>query len=116
MRLLTGSASWYATALETLPGGSTRAMIFTPPVPPYAVRGSGFTLVDADGHEVIDLQGNLTSLVHGHAHPAIVAAVTEAAANGTSVGLPTEAEVALAAHLVDRVGCIERIRFANSGT
>src|SRR5438477_11039317 len=116
MKLLTGSASWYATALEALPGGSTRATIFTPPVPPYAVRGSGFTLMDADGHEVIDLQGNQTTLVHGNAHPAIVEAVAAAAADGTSFGLPTAAEVELAEHLVERIDCVERVRFANSGT
>jgi glutamate-1-semialdehyde 2,1-aminomutase len=116
MGLLTDSASLYATALEALPGGSSRATIFTPPVPPYAVRGSGFTLVDADGHEVIDLQGNQTTLVHGNAHPAIVRAVAEAAADGTSFGLPTAAEVELASLLVDRIACVERIRFANSGT
>jgi glutamate-1-semialdehyde 2,1-aminomutase len=116
MRLLTGSASLYATALERLPGGSSRATIFTPPVPPYAVRGSGFTLVDADGREVIDLQGNQTTLVHGNAHPAIVAAVAEAAARGTSFGLPTAAEVELAGALVERIPCVERVRFANSGT
>ena len=116
MGLLTGSASWYATALEALPGGSSRATIFTPPVPPYAVRGSGFTLIDADGREVIDLQGNQTTLVHGNAHPAIVAAVAEAAADGTSFGLPTAAEVELAEHLVERIDCVERVRFANSGT
>jgi glutamate-1-semialdehyde 2,1-aminomutase len=110
------SESLYERALERLPGGNTRATLFTPPVPPYAVRGSGYTIVDADGHEVIDLQGNLTSLVHGHAHPEIVRAVTAAAAAGTSFGLPTEAEVALASHLVERIGCVERIRFANSGT
>ena len=113
---MTGSASWYEAAVRLLPGGNTRATLFTPPVPPYAVRGAGFTLVDADGHEVIDLQGNLTALVHGHAHPAIVAAVTEAATRGSSFGLPTAAEVELAAHLVDRIGCVERVRFANSGT
>jgi glutamate-1-semialdehyde 2,1-aminomutase len=113
---MTGSASWYEAALEALPGGSSRATIFTPPVPPYAVRGSGFTLVDADGREVIDLQGNQTTLVHGNAHPAIVDAVAEAAACGTSFGLPTTAEVELAEHLVQRVDCVERVRFANSGT
>jgi glutamate-1-semialdehyde 2,1-aminomutase len=102
--------------VERLPGGSTRATIFTPPVPPYAVRGEGFLLVDADGHEVIDLQGNQTALVHGHAHPEIVTAVAEAAALGTSVGLPTPAEVELAERLVGRIPSVERIRFANSGT
>jgi glutamate-1-semialdehyde 2,1-aminomutase len=85
-------------------------------VPPYAVRGAGFLVVDADGHEVIDLQGNQTALVHGHAHPDIVAAVAEAAALGTSFGLPTPAEVELAERLVERIPSVERIRFANSGT
>lgn len=112
----TSSASFYELALTRLPGGSTRATIFTPPSPPYAVRGSGFLLVDADGHEVIDLQGNQTSLVHGHAHPEIVAAIAEAAANGASVGLPTPAEVELAGRLVERIPSVDRIRFANSGT
>jgi glutamate-1-semialdehyde 2,1-aminomutase len=85
-------------------------------VPPYAVRGQGFLVVDADGHEVIDLQGNQTALVHGHAHPEIVAVVAETAALGTSVGLPTPAEVELAERLVDRIPSVDRIRFANSGT
>jgi len=85
-------------------------------VPPYAVRGSGFLVVDADGHEVIDLQGNQTALVHGHAHPQIVAAVVEAAAAGASFGLPNTAEVELAERLRKRIPVVERIRFANSGT
>lgn len=80
------------------------------------MRGTGCRLVDADGHEVIDLQGNQTALVHGHAHPAIVAAVAEAAAAGSSFGLPTPAEVELAGRLVDRIPAVERIRFASSGT
>ena len=85
-------------------------------MPPYAVRGSGFLVVDADGHEVIDLQGNQTALVHGHAHPQIVAAVVEAAAAGASFGLPNTAEVELAERLRKRIPVVERIRFANSGT
>ena len=113
---MTSSSSWYELALGRLPGGSTRATIFTPPVPPYAVRGEGFVVVDADGREVIDLQGNQTALVHGHAHPEIVAAITDAAALGTSVGMPTPAEVELAERLVERIPSVERIRFANSGT
>jgi glutamate-1-semialdehyde 2,1-aminomutase len=113
---VSSSRDWYGLALARLPGGSTRSTIFTPPVPPYAVRGSGFLVFDADGHEVIDLQGNQTSLVHGHAHPRIVAAVAEAAAAGTSFGLPTAAEVDLADRLLERIPGVERIRFANSGT
>jgi glutamate-1-semialdehyde 2,1-aminomutase len=80
------------------------------------VRGEGFLVVDADGNEVIDLQGNQTALVHGHAHPQVVAAVSEAAVLGTSIGLPTPAEIGLADRLVERIPSVERIRFANSGT
>jgi len=92
----TSSESLYEQALERLPGGNTRTSIFVSPRPPYAARGDGFTLTDVDGHTVIDLQNNMTALVHGHRHPAVVAAVTEAVADGLSFGLPTAAEVELA--------------------
>jgi glutamate-1-semialdehyde 2,1-aminomutase len=110
------SAELYEAALERLPGGNTRTTVYTAPAPPYAVRGSGFTVVDADGHELIDLQGNMTALVHGHAHPEIVAAVCEAMACGSCFGLPTAAEVAHADCLVSRIESAQRVRFANSGT
>ena len=106
----------FARAQEVLPGGNTRTTLFVPPHPPYAVRGKGFELEDADGRRVIDLHANYTSLVHGHAHPAIVAAATEAVREGTAYGLPTEAEVELAEALCGRVAALERVRFTNSGT
>jgi glutamate-1-semialdehyde 2,1-aminomutase len=87
-----------------------------PPRPPYAARGDGFTLTDVDGHQVIDLQGNMSALVHGHRHPAIVQAVTGAVADGLSFGMPTVSEVELARHLADRIRSVQRVRFANSGT
>ena len=58
----------------------------------------------------------MSALVHGHGHPAILAALVAGAHELISVGLPTESEVALAAHLVDRIAAVERVRFANSGT
>jgi glutamate-1-semialdehyde 2,1-aminomutase len=103
-------------AASVLPGGNTRSTVYVPPDPPYAVRGEGCRLVDADGHTVIDLQANMSALVHGHGHPAILAALVAGAHELISVGLPTESEVALAAHLVDRLAAVERVRFANSGT
>jgi glutamate-1-semialdehyde 2,1-aminomutase len=87
-----------------------------PPAPPYAARADGDILTDVDGHEVIDLQGNMTALVHGHRHPAIVAALTRALEDGISFGLPTAAEVDLATHLAGRIACVDSVRFANSGT
>jgi glutamate-1-semialdehyde 2,1-aminomutase len=110
------SSSLYERAVERLPGGNTRSTVYVSPAPPYAVRGEGYTIVDADGHEVIDLQGNMTALVHGHAHPAIVAELQAALADGLCFGMPTESEVELADELVTRIAAVERVRFANSGT
>jgi len=111
-----GSEDLYARAVASLPGGNTRTTVFVPPRPPYAVRGEGYTLHDADGHSAIDLQANMSALVHGHAHPAVTAAIADAAAEGTAFGLPTESELALAEHLRVRMPALERVRFANSGT
>jgi glutamate-1-semialdehyde 2,1-aminomutase len=58
----------------------------------------------------------MTALVHGHRHPAIVAAVSAALEDGLSFGLPTAAEVDLASHLAERIDSVDMVRFANSGT
>jgi|HubBroStandDraft_6_1064221.scaffolds.fasta_scaffold00007_23 glutamate-1-semialdehyde 2,1-aminomutase len=111
-----GSEEIYAKAVTCLPGGSTRSTLSVWPHPPYASRGQGYRVVDADGHEVIDLQANMSALVHGHAHPAIVDTIKSAVEDGVSFGLPTATEVELARHLVDRIQALELVRFANSGT
>jgi glutamate-1-semialdehyde 2,1-aminomutase len=110
------SAELFERARRVLPGGNTRTTLFVPPYPPYAARGEGYELVDADGHRLIDLHANYTSLVHGHAHPAIVEAASEAVRDGTAFGLPTEAEIEVAEELCDRVRALERVRFTSSGT
>jgi glutamate-1-semialdehyde 2,1-aminomutase len=110
------SSDVQARAAAALPGGNTRSTVFVPPDPPYAVHGAGCRVTDADGHTVIDLQANMSALVHGHGHPRILEAMTAAARELVSVGLPTESEVALADHLVGRIDAVERVRFANSGT
>ncbi|KAA9160198.1 aminotransferase class III-fold pyridoxal phosphate-dependent enzyme [Amycolatopsis acidicola] len=102
-------------ARRVLPGGNTRTTLFVPPNPPYAVRGEGAIVTDHTGHRVIDCNNNYTSLIHGHAHPEILDAATEAARSGTAFGLPTRSEVALAEHLRERTG-IEQWRFCNSGS
>ena len=106
----------HVRARAALPGGNTRSTVFVPPDPPYAVRGEGCRVTDADGHTVIDLQANMSALVHGHGHPRVLEALTTGARELVSVGLPTESEVALAGHLVRRIAALERVRFANSGT
>jgi glutamate-1-semialdehyde 2,1-aminomutase len=110
------SEELYARAVECLPGGNSRTTLFVSPHPPYAAHGEGCLLVDADGHELLDLQGNYTALVHGHARTEIVEAAIEAVRDGSSFSLPTSHEVALAEELRRRVPSGERWRFTNSGT
>ncbi len=107
----------YERALRHLAGGkSPRSTVFVPPHPPYALRGEGWRLFDVDGAELIDLQANYASLVHGHAFAPAVRAAAQALADGSAFGLPTAAEVELAEHLAARLGWAERWRFAGSGT
>jgi glutamate-1-semialdehyde 2,1-aminomutase len=110
------SRSLHERAAEVLPGGSTRAGTFYAPYPAYMARGAGCRLWDVDGNEYIDCLNNYASLVHGHAHPRIVAALAEQAARGTAHGAPVEGEVALAEAITERVASVEQIRFTNSGT
>lgn len=110
------SRELYARALNSLPGGNTRTTVFMKPFPIYAARGSGCRVWDVDGNEYIDCINNFTSLIHGHAHPALIAAATKQLALGSAFGMPTESEVDLAELLVDRLPSVEQVRFANSGT
>jgi glutamate-1-semialdehyde 2,1-aminomutase len=73
-------------------------------------------LIDADGHEVLDFQGNYTALVHGHTRREIVEAASDAIREGACFGLPTAHEVDLAQELSRRIQGAERWRFASSGT
>ena len=101
-----------------MPGGvnsPVRAFAAVGGTPRFMVRGEGPYLYDADGRRYVDLVCSWGPLVLGHAHPAVVAAVTEAAAKGTSFGTPTPGEVELAAEIVSRTG-VEQVRMVNSGT
>lgn len=79
-------------------------------------KASGCYVTDVDGSRRIDFANNMASLIHGHAHPAIVGAVTEQLKKGTAYTLATEAELSLAELLINRVESFEKIRFVNSGT
>ena len=116
LTVLNRSRALFDRARTVLPGGNTRTTLFIPPHPPYAARGEGYELIDMEGHRLIDLHANYTALVHGHAHPSLVEAATEAVRDGSAFGLPTEAEIQLAETLRDRVRAVEQIRFTNSGT
>jgi glutamate-1-semialdehyde 2,1-aminomutase len=95
---------------------STRTTVFAPPYPPYLAAGSGIRVEDVDGNSYRDFLGNYTSLILGHSHPRVVAAVEEQVRRGSAFGAPGELEIALAEELVRRIDSVERVRFTNSGT
>jgi glutamate-1-semialdehyde 2,1-aminomutase len=84
--------------------------------PVFVDRGEGCELVDVDGNRYVDWVGSWGPLILGHAHPAVMAAVVEAATRGTSFGAATTAEVDLAEEIVDRVPSAEMVRMTSSGT
>jgi glutamate-1-semialdehyde 2,1-aminomutase len=84
--------------------------------PIFIERGQGPHLWDVDGNRYLDWVSSWGPLILGHAHPAVVEAVTAAAASGTSFGAPTEAEVELAQRVIERFDSVEMIRMVNSGT
>ena len=110
------SEAIYQRARKVLPGGISRNTIFRLPQPFYAKAGAGCYLTDLEGVQRIDFSNNVASLIHGHAHPAIVQAITEQASRGTAFGIGTEAEVLYAEHLCARVPGFDKIRFVNSGS
>ncbi|HEX5825338.1 MAG TPA: aspartate aminotransferase family protein [Candidatus Limnocylindrales bacterium] len=110
------SAALFERATRVLPGGSTRTTVYAPPYPPYLAGGAGIRVEDVDGNTYRDFLGNYTSLILGHAHPRVVAAVEEQVRRGSAFGAPSEPEIALAEELCRRIASIERVRFTNSGT
>lgn len=110
------SRSLYQRALKVLPGGVSRNAVLRKPHPFYAHRGEGCHLIDVEGHCRIDFANNMASLIHGHANPAIVDAVTRQLSKGTGYSFATEAEILLAEHLTKRSKGFDKIRFVNSGT
>ena len=113
------SRELFSRATRHLPGGvdsPVRAFKSVGGDPPFIRRGQGARVWDEDGNEYLDFVGSWGPLILGHAHPAIVEAVTAAARDGTSFGAPTEREVGLAELVCQAVPSIEMVRFVNSGT
>jgi len=84
--------------------------------PLVMARGSGARIEDADGNSYLDYVGSWGAMILGHAHPAVVAAVAEQAARGTSFGMTTEVELELARMITRAMRSIEMVRFVSSGT
>lgn len=113
---MTDSEILFKRALTLLPGGVSRDTILRKPHPMYAAKGEGFVVTDEEGNCYVDFANNMASLIHGHAFPPIVSAVTEQLKKGTCFTLGTRVEVEFAEHLCSRSGSFERVRFMNSGT
>jgi glutamate-1-semialdehyde 2,1-aminomutase len=116
---LTRSAELMARAERLFPGGVSspvRAFGAVGGTPRVIERALGARVWDADGNELIDYVGSWGPMILGHAHPAVVTAVQEAAARGTSYGAPNPHEIELAELISDAMPSIERLRFVSSGT
>jgi glutamate-1-semialdehyde 2,1-aminomutase len=109
----------FAQAQQHIPGGvnsPVRAFKSVGGTPLFVARGAGAYFWDADGRRYIDYVGSWGPLILGHAHPAVIEAVTDAARRGLSFGAPTAAEVELADLLCRLVPGLEQVRLVSSGT
>ena len=109
------SRALHNRALASLAGGVTSSWQITRPQPVFIARGQGSTIVDVDGNEYVDLHGGYGAGLAGHAHPAIVDAVTRQVRQGTHFAQPSEDAVVVAELLAQRFG-LPVWRFTNSGT
>ena len=115
----TRSAELQRRALAVLPGGvnsPVRAMRAIGRDPIFVERASGAELTDVDGNTYVDYVCSWGPLILGHAHPAVLDAVAEAASRGTTFGAPTAAEVELAELVSQRVPAVDMLRMTSSGT
>jgi len=106
-------------ARRVIPGGvnsPVRAFGSVGGTPYFVDRAEGPYVWDAEGRRYIDYVQSYGPGILGHAHPAVLEAVSRAASAGTSYGAPTEAEVVLAEMVVDRIAGLESVRFVSSGT
>jgi glutamate-1-semialdehyde 2,1-aminomutase len=113
------SETLYERAVRVIPGGVSspvRAFRAVGGTPRFIARGSAQHVTDADGNTYLDFVNSWGALILGHAHPAVVAAITEAAGNGTTFGAPCAGEVELAERIVASYSALEQVRFVSSGT
>ncbi|MGK4009170.1 glutamate-1-semialdehyde 2,1-aminomutase [Sorangium sp. So ce1036] len=113
------SRALFDRASAVLPGGvnsPVRAFRAVGGDPLFIARAEGARLFDADGAEYIDYVGSWGPAILGHAHPAVVEAVREAASRGLSFGAPTELEVRFAETIRALYPSIDMLRCVSSGT
>ena len=115
----TRSAELYRRALHVLPGGvnsPVRAMRSIGRDPIFVERAAGAEIIDVDGNIYVDYVCSWGPLIHGHAHPAVLEAIVEAAALGTTFGAATAGEVELAEMVCARMPAVDMLRMTSSGT
>ena len=116
---MTENEAWFARAQQCIPGGvnsPVRAFRAVGGTPRFIRRAEGAYLWDESGQRYVDYVGSWGPAVAGHAHPKIVAAVREAAADGLSFGAPTVHEVLFAERLCALMPSLEMVRLTSSGT
>lgn len=113
---MTKEEQLYARASKVMPGGISRNVVYRNPHPFYVSKAQGCYVTDINGVQKVDFANNIASLVHGHAHPAIVKAVYEQLQKGSAYTIGTEVEIEHAEQMVNRVPGFDKIRFVNSGT
>jgi glutamate-1-semialdehyde 2,1-aminomutase len=109
----------FQRAQQSTPGGvnsPVRAFRSVGGTPRFITRADGPYFWDADGKRYIDYIGSWGPAIVGHTHPAVVAAVQEAATRGLSFGAPTEGEIDMAEEICRLLPSIEQVRLVSSGT
>jgi len=115
----TDSTSLFARARQRIPGGvnsPVRAFRAVGGEPFFTARAEGCRLFTVEGRELIDYVGTWGPAILGHAPPAVVEAVREAAGRGLSFGTPNPLEVEMAETICRMVPSLEKVRMVNSGT
>ena len=109
----------FARAQRVIPGGvnsPVRAFRAVGGVPRFVQRAQGAYFWDAEDRRYIDYIGSWGPMILGHGHPAVLAAVQEAAVQGFSFGAPTEREIALAEAILAHLPSMDMVRLVSSGT
>lgn len=113
------SKKYFDACCTIVPGGThspVRAFKGLGISPMIVERGEEDLIYDVDGHSYIDYCGSWGPLIHGHAHPEIVAAAQAQLTKGTTFGIITSVEEKLARIIIKHVPSVEKIRFVSSGT
>ncbi len=113
------SEQLFSEALRYIPGGvnsPVRAFRAVGGQPFFVNRAQGAHIFDVDGNDYVDYVGTWGPAIMGHAHPKIIAAIQQAAVNGTSFGIPNPLEVKMAKMICETVPSVQKVRLCNSGT